>query len=155
MPLIACRIIEVCVFRFVHDHPEYLLLQRSADEPIHPSLWQFISGSINDGEKATDAALREMSEETALTPHLFWVVPHVNTFYDHAYDAVNLSPFFAAQVHVGDEPTLSAEHQRYEWLRYPEARRRLVWPGQRQGLEIVKDYIIGGEAAADRTMVRL
>ncbi|MBM2844898.1 MAG: dATP pyrophosphohydrolase [Bacteroidetes bacterium] len=155
VPIIACRIVEVCVFRFVQDHPQYLLLKRSNNEEIYPGLWQFISGSIHDKEKATEAALREMYEETGLTPRQFWVVPHVNTYYDHAYDAVNLSPFFAAQVMPDDEPALSKEHQHYEWLRYHDARRKLVWPGQRQGLDIVKDSIIGGEAAGERTRVVL
>jgi len=155
VPIIACRIVEVCVFRFVQDHPQYLLLKRSNDEEIYPGLWQFISGSIHDEEKATEAALREMYEETRLTPQQLWAVPHVNTYYDHLHDAVNLSPFFAAQVLPDDEPALSEEHQHYEWLRYNDACRKLVWPGQRQGLDIVKDSIIGGEPAGERTRVVL
>jgi hypothetical protein len=79
----------------------------------------------------------------------------VNTFYDHTYDAVNCSPFFAAQVRATDEPSLSPEHQVSRWLPYPDARRLLVWPGQRLGLDIVKDYVIGGEDAAERTRLAL
>lgn len=153
MPGIACRIVEVCVFRFVRDRAEYLLLKRAANEELYPGLWQFISGTIHDEEKATDAALRELREETGFTPQRFWVVPHVSVFYDHAYDAVSLSPFFAAQVPADATPALSTEHERFEWLPYDEAQRRLVWPGQRRGLEIVKDYIVGGEDAAGRTRV--
>jgi dATP pyrophosphohydrolase len=153
MPIIACRIVEVCVFRFVKNRAEYLLLKRSPDEKIYPNLWQLVSGTINDGETAHAAALRELDEETRLTPTTFWVVPHVNTFYDPEYDAVNLSPMFAAQVDAGQEPTLSSEHTHHEWLPYAEAFRRLVWPGQRQGLEIVEKYLMGGEEAGRRTII--
>jgi dATP pyrophosphohydrolase len=153
MPIIACRIVEVCVFRFVKDRPEYLLLKRSPDEKIYPDLWQLVSGSIDDGESALQAARRELDEETGLVPRNFWVVSYINTFYDHEYDAVNLSPLFAAQVEDDREPRLSAEHRVYEWLPFDEARRRLVWPGQRQGLEIVDKYLLGGEEAARRTLV--
>ena len=153
MPIIACRIVEVCVFRFVKNRAEYLLLKRSPDEKIYPNLWQLVSGTINDGEAAHAAALRELNEETRLIPRTFWVVPHVNTFYDPEYDAVNLSPLFAAQVEDGHEPTLSSEHSHHEWLPYSEAWRRLVWPGQRQGLETVEKYVIGGEEAGQRTII--
>ncbi|MFN0157856.1 MAG: NUDIX hydrolase [Bacteroidota bacterium] len=153
MALIACRIIEVCVFRFVGNRPEYLLLKRASDEKIYPNLWQIVSGSIDDGEEAYKAALRELKEETNFIPSLFWVVPFVNLFYDHHYDAMNLSPFFAAQVSPDAEPVLSEEHQSYEWLPYDAAQSRLVWPGQRNGLDIVHKYIVGGEQAAGLTLI--
>jgi dihydroneopterin triphosphate diphosphatase len=155
MAIIVCRIVEVCVFRFAKDRPEYLLLKRSPDEEIYPGLWQFVSGSMGDGEKAFDAALREMREETCLLPERFWVVPHVNTFYDPANDAVNVSPLFAAQVNAADEPTLSREHSASQWLSFAEARRRLVWPGQRLGLEVIERYVLGGEEAGVRTLFPL
>lgn len=155
MANIVCRIVEVCVFRFMNDRPEYLMLKRSPDEKIYPNLWQFVSGSLDEGEKATAAGLRELKEETGLVPKRFWVVPHANMFYDPAYDAVNVSPLFAAQVDAGDEPTLSAEHCEFEWLPFADARRRLVWPGQRLGLEVIDKYILGGEEAGILTLISL
>jgi dATP pyrophosphohydrolase len=147
MPIITCKIVEICVFRFVKDCPEYLLLKRSPDESIYPNVWQMVSGTMREGERVVEAALREFKEETSLAHMHFWVVPHVSTFYDAEYDAVNLSPFFAAQVSPGAAPTLSLEHSTYEWLPYEQAWARLVWPGQRAGLEIVHKYIVGGERA--------
>lgn len=155
MAIIVCRIVEVCVFRFVKDRPWYLMLKRAPDERIYPGLWQFVSGSIVEGEKAFDAALRELKEETGLTPNRFWAVPHVSTFYDPAYDALNLSPLFAAQVGPRDEPRLSAEHSSYEWVSFEEAMRRLVWPGQRDGIAITEKFILGGEEAGLRTLIPL
>lgn len=153
MAIIVCRIVEVCVFRFENDRPRYLMLKRSPGERIYPNLWQFVTGSIVDGEKAHDAALRELREETDLVPDRFWVVPHAAMFYDPDYDAINISPLFAAQVQKGNEPKLSAEHCAYEWLSFDEARRRLVWPGQRIGLEVIEKYILGGEEAGFLTLI--
>jgi dATP pyrophosphohydrolase len=155
MAIVVCRIVEVCVFRFRNNKAEYLMLKRSPDEKIYPNLWQYVSGSLDDGEKAYEAALRELKEETGFTPDRFWVVPHTNVFYDPAYDAVNLSPVFAAQVPSGAIPDLSGEHCAYEWLPYSEAAQRLVWPGQRAGLEIIHKYILGGEQAGVLTQIPL
>jgi dihydroneopterin triphosphate diphosphatase len=155
MSIIVCRIVEVCVFRSMNDRHEYLMLKRSPDETIYPNLWQFVRGSLDEGEQATTAALRELTEETGLAPKRFWIVPHVNTFYDPTYDAVNMSPLFAVEVDAADEPALSSEHCSYEWLPFAEARIRLVWPGQRQGLEVVEKYILGGEEAGILTQIPL
>lgn len=143
MPAITCKIIEVCVFSVRGSEPLYLLLKRSNDEEIYPGIWQFVSGSMNADETAYTAAHRELIEETQLPVRQFYVVPHVNVFYDADYDAVNISPLFAAKVDVQSKPRLSKEHTSYQWCSYDEAMRMLVWPGQKQGLHIVNDYIIG------------
>ena len=153
MPHVVSQIVEVCVFRFVETRPEYLVLKRSATNPIHPGVWQIVTGSILQGEKATDAALRELLEETGLSPMRFWVAPYVLSFYDHHNDCVNLNPLFAAQTEAGGEVSLSGEHQQFEWLPYDQALRRLVWPDQRHGIEIIHKYICGGEEAGKLLLI--
>ena len=154
MAVLACKIVEVCIFKFENDRPWYLLLHRSKDEKIYPGIWQFVSGSIEGDEKAVEAALRELNEETAMKPKGFWVVPFVNSFYDPGYDAVNLSPLFAAQVEIGDAPMLCHEHFEFEWFSYADAVRKLVWPGQREGLRIVHECIVGGQSVVKLTRIR-
>jgi 8-oxo-dGTP pyrophosphatase MutT (NUDIX family) len=140
---IVNEIVEVCVFRVRGNRPQYLLLQRSAGEELYPNLWQIITGTMNEKESSIGAALRELREETKLPLKRLWTVPFVNSFYDPSKDCVHLIPVFAVEVDAAREPQLSREHRRYEWLSYPAARRRLVWPGQRQGLIIVHDFIAG------------
>lgn len=153
MSLISCRIVEVSVFKFEKDRAWFLLLHRSKDEPAYADIWQLVSGVIEGNEKAVDAALRELTEETRLKPKAFWDVPFVNSFYDHVNDVINVSPLFAAQVDVGSEPKLSSEHDDYGWFTYEDAFRKLVWPGQRFGLQMVRDYIVRGQHASQ--LVRL
>ncbi len=140
--------------RFGRDGAEYLVLKRAPDEPLYPGLWQWVTGTVQEGEKATDAALRELREETGFTPAFLWVAPFTNAFYDQASDVIHLCPFFAVQVEPGDEPTLSREHATYEWLPFEHARERLVWPGQRAGLDVVHRYFVRGEEAGGLNIVR-
>lgn len=145
MASVISNIVEVCVFRFHDSHPEYLTLKRSMDDTLYPGIWQIVTGTIHDGEKAFDAALREVEEETGLKPVGFWVVPHSNVFYDRAADAMHVSPMFAVQVGPEAEPRLSSEHSASVWLTSTDAQRRLVWPGQRRGIETVEQIIASGE----------
>ena len=147
MPDVVSRIVEVCVFRFRENRAEYLLLKRSAADNLYPGMWQTVTGTMRRGEKGTEAALREFREETGLRPAGFWVVPFVNAFYDHQRDAMNLVPFFAIQIDDRSEVVLSDEHDQFEWLGIGPALKRLVWPGQREGLGIVDSYIVAGETA--------
>jgi dihydroneopterin triphosphate diphosphatase len=153
MPQIVSRIVDVCAFRFPDDAPEYLVLRRAPDERLYPLLWQFVSGTIEEGERALDAALRELREETALPPLALWVAPHVNMFYDLERDSVNCNPLFVARVPPATDPRLSSEHIAFAWLRFPEATKALVWPEQRSALDTIHRFIVSGEDAARYSLI--
>jgi dATP pyrophosphohydrolase len=148
MPDLQSSMIEICVFRFSGSGPEYLLLRRADDELLYPGLWQYVTGTLEENERAVDGALRELREETMFTPTAFWRVPYVHSFYDDRNEKIQSIPLFAAQVPPSLEPQLSAEHSAFRWLRYSEASDLLVWPGQREGLRIVQEYLISGSNAA-------
>jgi dATP pyrophosphohydrolase len=145
--------VEIVVFRFVRDRPEYLLLRRAREERVYPGMWQIITGRIREGETAVRAARREVLEETRISPLRFWVLPHTGTFYDPGNDAMQISPFFVAQVPEQEEPVLSTEHDAYRWLSAGEATRLLVWPGQRDGLRLAHEYMAGGEEASQFSLL--
>jgi len=145
---IVSRTVEACVFRIAHGGSEYLLLKRSEKDNIYPGMWQLVTGSMKDGERALDAALREFREETGMVAKRFWVVPFVNSFYVPVSDAIHLSPVFAMEVSEESRITLSREHQEYSWCSYEDAKQKLVWPGQRYAVELVQEYVVGGQEAA-------
>ncbi len=141
MPDINFKIVEAVVFRRT-DPPEFLTLRRSDNDRIYPGLWQLVSGGIEPGEKAYEAALREIGEEIGLTPEKLFNTPLTNTFYFFTNDTVNVSPVFAAEVDTADQVKLSPEHQEYRWLKKEEAMSLLVWPGQKKAVEMVCEFII-------------
>lgn len=155
MPELVSRIVEVCIFRFRENVPQYLLLKRAVEEELYPDMWQLASGGIEPGETAVQTALREAFEETGIPPERMWVVPHMNVFYDEVNDVVHHDPVFAIQTAPDAEPVLSAEHYMYEWCTRERAHELLVWPGQVQALDITHAYIVRGKSAAPLSEIPL
>ena len=141
------HVIELYAFRFHADHLEYLVLKRSPHDPLYPGIWQIVTGSIESGETAIEAALREFQEETGLPPSKFWVLPQIGSFYDYQTDTVRLSVLFACQVPDGRDPRLSEEHVGWQWLPAAEATLLLAWPSQGTGVGLVEKVIGHGEQA--------
>lgn len=136
---IISNMIEVHIFRETKKGLEFLLLKR-AEREIYPGLWQMVTGTVEAGETAYEAALREIKEETGLKPGRIWVVPNVNTFYSHEMDTITLLPVFAAKVNDKESVKLSEEHTQSLWYNPEDAKSRLAWEGQRHSVELITRY---------------
>jgi dATP pyrophosphohydrolase len=124
---------------------EWLVMKRAPHVRVANS-WQMVSGTIEEGEKAYQAAYRELVEETGLRPVHFYQASTVNRFYLAATDQVILSPVFAAEVAADADVRLSDEHVAFEWVGAAEAMERFPWPGQRRSLAIVREQFIERDA---------
>lgn len=138
---IISNLIEAHIFREQNGKLEFLILKR-APYQYYPNLWQMVSGKIKDGEKAFEAAIREIDEETNLTPEKLWVAPTVNSFYSPIDDYICMIPVFAAKVNYLSEVRISAEHVEYKWLSPEEAKNHLAWEGQRKSVDVIVDYFL-------------
>lgn len=138
---ILSNLIEAHIFRIINGEIEFLLLKRSPDQ-YYPNLWQMVSGKIKENETAYNAALREIKEETDLTPEKFWVAPTVNSFYSPDKDYICLLPVFAAKVDCNCEIKISNEHTEYKWVKPEEAKQLLAWDGQRKSVDVIVDYVL-------------
>ena len=153
MPTIECTIVEVVVFKKSKGAPLYLMLRRSSTEKLYPDTWQIVTGTIETGESALTAALREVDEETSLQIRKFWSVPALDLFFDVKSDSVQLCPLFAGEVDGDAVPTLSEEHQHFRWVGIEEAFKSLVWPGHHKAIETVHQFIVAEREAARLTEI--
>jgi dATP pyrophosphohydrolase len=128
--------VSVVVVRNAPGRAEVLLLLRAG--PKLPGLWCQVAGVVEANETAWQAALRELREETALTPVRFYSADICEQFYESSQNAIILVPVFVAFVAADAEVVMNKEHERYEWLSFDEARQRVTFPGQRQMLRRVE-----------------
>jgi len=138
---IISSLVEAHVFRETENGIEFLLLKRAEDQ-IYPAVWQMVSGKIKENEKAFETCLRELKEETNLTPLKMWAAPKVNSFYSSQNDSICLIPVFAVQVKKESKVIISDEHSEYKWVTSDEAKRLLAWDGQRKAVELIEEYFL-------------
>jgi len=135
---VTSSLVEAHVIREVGNEIEFLLLKRAANEK-YPGVWQMVTGSI-ESETAYQTALREIKEESGLTPKKLWVVPNINSFYSPEKDVIVLIPVFSVLVNRNQNVIISEEHSEYKWFKKEEAIKLLAWPGQRKSVEIIYEY---------------
>ena len=138
---LVSNMIEAHIFCKKKNGIEFLLLKRGEKE-IYGGLWQMVTGKIRKGEKAYNAALREIKEETGLKPKRFWVTPNINPFYSHENNYMSLISVFAAEVTDNSKVTLCKEHTDFKWLKPDKAKKMLAWPGQRRSVDIITEYFL-------------
>jgi len=153
---VRTMIVDVYVLRMGLEGraPDVLVLRRAALERC-AGTWETVHGHIEAGEAPAAAALRELREETGLAPERLYNVSRVEAFYLHARDVVALIPVFCAIVRGAAPLTLSAEHDRGEWLGADEAARRFAWPRERRALADALQLFATGDAGGVEDVLRV
>ena len=144
MTKVLVRVIDAYVYSYENNKLSFLLLKRSKTK-IYEFLWQGVTGKIEKGELAWQAALRELKEETGLTAHKMFVADYVSKFYEKHGDRINLVPVFGIEV-KNKKVSLSEEHCNFKWLSFKEAHAKLTWNGQKKGLKVVHNMLNSKDA---------
>lgn len=120
---------------------EFLQLRRHGTGFLDGT-WQCVRGSIESGETAPCAALRELREETGFVPVEFYRVASVETFYDAADDSVWHSAAFLAFVAPTASIALNDEHDASRWVPADEAERHFMWPSEKLLLAEIRGELL-------------
>jgi 8-oxo-dGTP pyrophosphatase MutT (NUDIX family) len=146
--------VDTYALRGAGERLEVLVLRRGP-AGRNPGSWETVHGTIEAGETPVQASLRELREETGLTPEKFYNLSRTEAFYQHRTDELALIPVFAAFVAATATVQTSAEHDRAEWLRIADAARRFAWPRERRAVEDILSIVGGGDAGLLEDVLRV
>jgi dihydroneopterin triphosphate diphosphatase len=133
-----------CISAYLICQSQYLLLKRCS--PYLNGTWQMISGKIEEGETAHAAALREIQEETGITPDSFYCADAVETFYMKTRDEIVFCPVFVGMIREKADVRLSPhEHDAFAWLPFEEARKRLIFAEQKRVIAHIHENFVLNE----------
>jgi len=132
--------VEAHVFKRMKEGIKFLLLKRNEKDSFG-GVWQMVTGRIEENEKAYETAVREVKEETGLTPVRLWIAPNVNSFYSAERDAILFIPVFIVEVEGEASASVSSEHSELRWVTSQEAKEMLIWKGQRFSVDTICEYL--------------
>ena len=121
----------------------FLLIRRTS-RYLHGT-WQQVSGLVEPGEKAWEAALREIEEETSLVPDAFYSADLIECFYEVEQNTINLVPVFVGFVDADARVRLSHEHSDYMWFASTETNDYLHFSSQRESVAHIQRTFLDNE----------
>ncbi len=117
------------------------LLVRRTQAPLAGE-WLYLTGRIEDGERASECAARETLEETGLVPRRLASANMAVPFHALDSETIGLFPVFVAEFARSDAVRLSAEASAFAWLDFAAARARVPVAAARQVLLQVETQVL-------------
>jgi dihydroneopterin triphosphate diphosphatase len=125
---------------------EFLQLHRVPDDYMGDT-WQLIRGGLNENENAVAGALRELREESGLTPQEFYRLGTVESFYTAIDDTLWHSVAFCALIARDAQLALNEEHDAYRWTPRDKFPQVCMWASERNLLdELLREILDDGPA---------
>ena len=147
--------IVVFVARPAADGGHEFLQLRRHDTGYLDGTWQSVRGSIEAGETAVEAALRELGEETGVRPSEFYRLGSVETFYDLDSDAIWHSAAFFALIEANSSITLNNEHDSVRWIGQKDVDQHFMWPSEKPLLAEIAREILENSLAKPHLIINL
>jgi len=125
---------------------EFLQLHRVPDDYMGDT-WHLIRGGLHEGENAVAGALRELKEESGLSPAEFFRLGTVESFYTAIDDTLWHSVAFCALVGRDAKVTLNEENDAFRWTPRGEFPGACMWASERHLLdELLREILDDGPA---------
>lgn len=135
---VICSGIAAVLLKKIDDEYKVLLLKRASS--VLNGAWCYIGGSIEEGEKAWEAALREICEETGISEVSLYTSNAFDEFYSPEGNFIYKAPVFVGYVAGSQNVVLNGEHSEYRWLTFEEAIETAALPGNDEVLKFIEKH---------------
>lgn len=136
---VRCAAVGAVVVDLTPSPPRVLLLRRAAG-PLR-GLWSLVTGWIERGETAWQAAQREVAEETGIADARWYSAGFTDRFYNVRADVVEMVPIFVAVVRPETSVHLNDENDDYRWVGTAEASAAIPFKGHRDAIaEVARQF---------------
>ncbi|MGM0842831.1 MAG: NUDIX hydrolase [Bacillota bacterium] len=139
VPLRCTGVAAVLIKRTDSDY-KVLLLKR--DTSVLRDVWCYIGGGIEEGEKAWEAALREVKEETGITDLSLYSSNQFDQIYSPKENYIYIAPVFVGYVDESQKVNLNYEHSDYKWVSFKEAFDTVSIPGNEEVLLSIEKHFV-------------
>ncbi|MFI8684871.1 NUDIX pyrophosphatase [Rossellomorea sp. NPDC077527] len=141
---IRCTGTAVVLLKEVENQYRVLLVKRA--KAVLKDVWCYIGGAIEEGETATEAAYREVKEETGISDISLYSANTFDKIYSIEGNYIYIAPVFVGFVASDQDVTLNEEHSEYRWLSFQEAVDTVSLPGNDEVLSFIEKHFVKQEA---------
>jgi dATP pyrophosphohydrolase len=136
----------ILIVRRAPGGDEFLMARRATGKYMGGT-WQLISGGIEPGETAWQAAVREMREETGLAPAELYRLSTLTRFYRPDVEAICTGVMFCASIASDAMVRTNFENDEHAWIPRSEVEARLMWPSDKEAFaEVCREILDDGPA---------
>ncbi len=132
--------VNVAVVKKDYDGWKFLVLKRAEGES-YGGFWGFMTGGKKGDETVAQVVVRELKEETGLTPDSMWASEYLVQFYEPEYDTIWVLPLIVAVVPESAKVELSAENCEYRWLAPYKAKHLVSWKNLVRAIDEISDEL--------------
>ncbi|KAA0549547.1 NUDIX domain-containing protein [Bacillus sp. BGMRC 2118] len=137
---IRCSGVAAILLKKLEGEYKVLLLKRATS--VLKDAWCYIGGSIEEGEKAWQSALREIAEETGITKVSLYTSNKFDQFLSPNENYIYIAPVFVGYVDDDQDVILNNEHSEYKWLDFNDAIEQVTLPGNDEVLNFIEKHFV-------------
>lgn len=141
------RQVLIFLYKKTDDSYKYCLFKRKNE-----NYYQAISGGVENNETLIETVKRELREETKIESNKIYKlstissIPKINIIKENLWDNTYVAKEYTYAIEIKQETIkISEEHEKYEWLNYEEAYKKLKYDSNKTALWELNERLLNND----------